>query len=652
MPKIKPHILIVDDNPFNRELISEVAHTMGFAVKEAKNGNEALLKIQEVDFNLITLDLLMPGMDGFETAEKIREMGISVPIIAVSALALKQDQQRSLNAGCNDFLPKPLENDKLRALLKKYKQKGTIEQNDLPRTNKSPVSISSDLYIDFHLILVEEDKKVRKNHAYLLSQAGFKVQEVANGSEALKLLDNPKNKVDLIVSNIFTSGIDGLGLLTIVKRNFAQVLVFLYTDSYDTSTFQFAIQQKVDGIIPMDQFESSSLEIIKSALSQSKLKDSRISEARTVAMVKKAQAQLIHSNCMNSCPGTDVAYKPLHTAGGDMLRCQKFHSDGQCGIILADVAGHDVTASYTSAIFTGILTSVWDNHQDPISLLKKINRELIKIGNQNSHVCATTIKWHRGTGDLQIASAGNPGGLMVHFDTGRPIYKSLPGGGMVLGILENDDLFKNYSETLPDNSYLFLFSDGIEIENLKNAIEDKITLFHKTGIKTICQKLIDKILETKEQEDDMILLCIHNTIESDKPDFTAKFLSTYNEVDNACVWLDQTLKDELIPENNDKDIIFLAAREAFLNAVEHGNEYRPTAYFRVDLFIRDQELNLNITDEGVGLDLKTHLRKPGDLTVSQIGKRGLSFMASVAHKIEAKGQTVTLIFKNSTNGKS
>ncbi|MCK5097127.1 MAG: response regulator, partial [Desulfobacteraceae bacterium] len=332
---------------------------------EAKDGKEAILNIKEIDFNLIMLDLLMPGMDGFETAKIIREMGMTIPIVAVSALTLKQDRQRSLSAGCNDFLPKPLNIKKLRLILKKYIKKNTPQEQKttLPSVHKEFLISSAEAFKGLNLILVEENEQLRKSYAHFLSQAGFRVQELANGSEASKFIENPDNNVNIIISNIFTSGVDGLGLLTIVKRKFAHILVILYTESYDTSTFQYAVQQRVDGIIPQDQFKTAALEIIESALSQSRLKGSRASEANTAQMVRKAQAQLIHPGCINLCPSLDVAYQSLHEAGGDMIRCHRLGLEGQCGIVLSDVAGHNVMSSYTSAIFTGILTSFWDSHK-------------------------------------------------------------------------------------------------------------------------------------------------------------------------------------------------------------------------------------------------------------------------------------------------
>lgn len=116
-------ILIVDDNPYNRTLVSKVAIKEGYVAVEANNGREALEQIQKNEFALVILDLLMPEMDGFETAGKIRDMALDVPIIAVSALSSKQDRQNSIRAGCDAYFPKPLTVKIVKQILNDYADK-------------------------------------------------------------------------------------------------------------------------------------------------------------------------------------------------------------------------------------------------------------------------------------------------------------------------------------------------------------------------------------------------------------------------------------------------------------------------------------------------------------------------------------------------
>jgi anti-sigma regulatory factor (Ser/Thr protein kinase) len=99
------------------------------------------------------------------------------------------------------------------------------------------------------------------------------------------------------------------------------------------------------------------------------------------------------------------------------------------------------------------------------------------------------------------------------------------------------------------------------------------------------------------------------------------------------------------PEGLDRDFILLCAREALLNAVEHGNDRNPSARIEAGLYVKENELKITITDEGKGFDLQENLCRPDDLTLKQIGKRGLSFAHSAAQEILVEKGAVTMIFR-------
>jgi PAS domain S-box-containing protein len=114
------HILVVDDNPINVMLIEEVLESMGATVTSAYNGKEAVEAVKSTTFSLVIMDIQMPGMDGLEAAKLLRNLNFNVPIIAFSANAYKEDIQKSIEAGMNDYLCKPFERDDLVSLLKKW----------------------------------------------------------------------------------------------------------------------------------------------------------------------------------------------------------------------------------------------------------------------------------------------------------------------------------------------------------------------------------------------------------------------------------------------------------------------------------------------------------------------------------------------------
>ncbi len=101
-------ILIVDDSEDNAFLVRNYAASLGFEAEIVKDGNEAIQAVKNSHFDCILMDIQMPGMDGWETTRSIRALGFQQPILAVSAHAFESDVEKSLAAGCNLHLAKPL----------------------------------------------------------------------------------------------------------------------------------------------------------------------------------------------------------------------------------------------------------------------------------------------------------------------------------------------------------------------------------------------------------------------------------------------------------------------------------------------------------------------------------------------------------------
>jgi CheY-like chemotaxis protein/HPt (histidine-containing phosphotransfer) domain-containing protein len=112
-------VLLVDDSPLNREVAIEFLKETGLAIDEATNGREAVEKVLAGDYHLILMDIQMPDMDGFTATRLIRSDArfSDLPIIAMTAHAMAGDRERSLEAGMNEHITKPLNPDVLYAAL-------------------------------------------------------------------------------------------------------------------------------------------------------------------------------------------------------------------------------------------------------------------------------------------------------------------------------------------------------------------------------------------------------------------------------------------------------------------------------------------------------------------------------------------------------
>ncbi|HEY9728708.1 MAG TPA: response regulator [Chroococcales cyanobacterium] len=130
-------ILIVDDRWENRSVIVNLLEPIGFATVEATDGQEGLDKAAKFKPDLIITDLRMPVLDGFEMMRRLRQSMEfkDVPIVVSSASVFDSDRQKSLDAGTNDFLPKPVQADELLNTLKQYlKLEWIYEQADEQQT--------------------------------------------------------------------------------------------------------------------------------------------------------------------------------------------------------------------------------------------------------------------------------------------------------------------------------------------------------------------------------------------------------------------------------------------------------------------------------------------------------------------------------------
>lgn len=113
-------VLLVEDNPINALLARTLLTREGCTVEHATGGEEALAAARVGVFDLVLMDMRMPGLTGEETARRMRADGVAAPIVALTANAFEDDRRACLAAGMDDFLVKPLSPDALRAILTRW----------------------------------------------------------------------------------------------------------------------------------------------------------------------------------------------------------------------------------------------------------------------------------------------------------------------------------------------------------------------------------------------------------------------------------------------------------------------------------------------------------------------------------------------------
>jgi signal transduction histidine kinase/CheY-like chemotaxis protein/HPt (histidine-containing phosphotransfer) domain-containing protein len=164
--KLSGKVLIAEDSPTNQTLIELLLKRMGIESVVVENGQLAVERAQTGEFNIILMDIQMPVMNGYEAARQLRKDGINIPIIALTACAMKGDDKKCFAAGCNDYLTKPIDRKKLAETLAKYlppcDEKSSVKpvsaaaqdtpKKPLPRKESASVDRSG-IELDYQMLL-------------------------------------------------------------------------------------------------------------------------------------------------------------------------------------------------------------------------------------------------------------------------------------------------------------------------------------------------------------------------------------------------------------------------------------------------------------------------------------------------------------------
>ena len=148
-------VLIVDDGETNRKLIKILLTRAGATVDTAENGQICLDKVAESNFNAILMDMQMPVLDGYSAARRLRELGKRLPVIALTAHALKGEEEKCRAAGCDGYLTKPVNRDDLIECVHRMCAAAAPVEPDAPRV--VPTTLADDDLNDPEFRAIAED---------------------------------------------------------------------------------------------------------------------------------------------------------------------------------------------------------------------------------------------------------------------------------------------------------------------------------------------------------------------------------------------------------------------------------------------------------------------------------------------------------------
>lgn len=247
-------ILIVDDNPTNLKLAADVLECQGHSVLRAQDAEEARKILQHATPELILMDIQMPGMDGLTLTRLLKANPAfqHVPIVALTSFAMKGDEQKAREAGCDGYITKPIDTRKLPVQVAEILQRmGTVQTTGAGLTSQIPIvamtaaseKFSKDEALaagertnPINILIVDDHATNRKLLRVQLEAEGHNVLEANDGVQALVVLAD--TAVDGVISDILMPNMDGYQLCRNIRLidKFAALPFILYTSTYDSPT--------------------------------------------------------------------------------------------------------------------------------------------------------------------------------------------------------------------------------------------------------------------------------------------------------------------------------------------------------------------------------------------------------------------------------
>ena len=633
-PLEKIRVLLVEDLDYNRLLLRKILDKQKCVVSEAVNGEDAVEQWKKQgNFDLMVMDMNMPVMDGFTATRIIRDTETEnslkkTPIIALTALAMRGDRELCLEAGCDGYIPKPVEERALVNLTKELitGKRSTAEEQEDKR-----------LLLNISRGVIKTDNQI---YEFVLTRIFKKL-----GLE-LEWYDNSSKIIDVVAENkygiIILEAEKDLELAFYLKNNHPeQIIILVTTQKNEGGWLSKSDRNHIRYPFQLAQIKSV-LKFHSDQLQQSQKRDEELEIANSLNKLK-GQVSLEEA-VLKSNQQLVVWQKSFRKIGGDLVMSHQFNFHGKYGLILGDVAGHDLQSGYAASWFAGLVEGVWGQNHNPYDLLIYLNKIFDHDTSEENKrfICALVLLWDPLRSKLHYANSGIPGGILVKKDTGKA--ELLHWTGMPIGMFPDVDFFDHDIIDFFPGDRLYIATDGV----LEAVPSDVISGISETKSNQTTQQALDSIVDfvtrSIEIADDLtIALFEARAFPEPEIGFRISIPSTYEEIDSAIQRIESFINKNA-PNQFDWSMMSIAIREALLNAVEHGNKKNQELLVDIDLTLQADSLILSISDCGSGFDLpseKKRLEKEGQL---RIHGRGIEMMENICQEIEFMGGGISLNF--------
>ncbi|MBV1879483.1 MAG: response regulator [Pseudomonadales bacterium] len=262
-------ILVVEDNINNQVLIEYLLDDYGIAFDLAENGQQALDKMQNTNYDLVLMDVQMPIMDGLTATTCIRENldKTAMPVVALTANTTPNDCLRIKEVGMNDIVPKPVDTSLLYSVLDSYLANTSPSTNKMSSPNEQRDLLHNELetgpteldtcYVtsaDKKILIVEDNKNNQQLISYMLEDIGIEFSLADNGQHAISLLES--DSFGLILMDMQMPIMDGISATQFIRKNslYDKIPIIAMTANTSAEDEESCLAAGMDGMVakPID----------------------------------------------------------------------------------------------------------------------------------------------------------------------------------------------------------------------------------------------------------------------------------------------------------------------------------------------------------------------------------------------------------------
>jgi len=243
VPVLEGHILYAEDNKDNQRLIGMLAKQTGADVTIVENGKDALSTALKDEFDLVLMDIQMPVMNGTTATRLLRENGFKKPIVAITANLMDHEIKSYLQAGCNDYLSKPVQRHRFYDVLKQY-----LSVVSEGKSKRKPVIETTLPCVSGSILLVDDNPDNIELFSMQLAQTGATIETAVNGEEATeKAL---VNGYDLILMDIQMPKMNGIEAIQLLRSAGYSRPIYALTAEDDKVKIDNYLAEGFDGYLP------------------------------------------------------------------------------------------------------------------------------------------------------------------------------------------------------------------------------------------------------------------------------------------------------------------------------------------------------------------------------------------------------------------